>query len=105
MFTKGFQKTATTEGADKPLYKPTKSNRPGKKYMVYVKGENGNPKLVHFGATGYKHNYSEEAKNNFRARHGCENASKDTPKWWACNYLWGKKQPVGTKTNDDVASE
>jgi len=87
---------------DKTLYRPKPSTRPGKKYMVYVKGQSGNPRLIHFGATGYKHNYSEEAKKNFRARHNCEGASKDTPKWWACNYLWGTKQPVGTKTNKSI---
>ncbi len=37
--------------------KPMKSDRPGKKKMV--KGcENGKEKLIHFGATGYGHNYS-----------------------------------------------
>ena len=86
---------------DKPLYKPMHSNKQGKKYMVYVKSDSGGKKLIHFGATGYKHNYSEEAKKNFRARHGCDKSgiSKDTPKWWACEYLWNKKQPIGKKTS------
>ena len=97
----GFEKRAK----DKALYQPKPSNRPGKKYMVYVKGESGNPKLIHFGATGYKHNYSEKAKQNFRSRHNCDSANKDSAKWWACNYLWGKKQPIGTKTNPSVAKK
>ncbi len=33
----------------KPLYKPFVSKNPKKKYSVYVKGNNGNPKLIHFG--------------------------------------------------------
>lgn len=98
-FWSGFEKRAEE---DKTLYRPKPSSRPGKKYMVYVKGDSGNPKLIHFGATGYKHNYSEEAKKNFRARHNCEGADKNTPKWWACNYLWGTNQRVGTKTNKEL---
>jgi hypothetical protein len=96
----GLKKKASE---DKTLYQPKPSTREGKKYQVYVKGESGNPKLIHFGAKGYKHNYSEGAKKNFRARHGCEGASKDTPKWWACNYLWGTDQKVGTSTNTKLA--
>jgi hypothetical protein len=88
---------------DKTLYQPKPSTREGKKYQVYVKGPNGNPRLIHFGATGYKHNYSPEAKKNFRARHNCDSAQKDTAKWWACNYLWNKKQKVGTKTYGKAA--
>ena len=98
VFWGAFEKRSQVLGGVE-LYKPKPSTRPGKKYMVYVKGENGNPKLIHFGATGYQHNYSEEAKKNFRARHNCTNASKDTAKWWACNYLWGEDQKIGTKTN------
>jgi hypothetical protein len=100
-FLQGFEKRAE----DKALYKPKPSTRPGKKYQVYVKGDSGNPKLIHFGATGYKHNYSADAKKNFRARHNCDGADKNTPKWWACNYLWGTNQRVGTKTNRSLTKE
>lgn len=89
---------------EKPLYKPKPSDRAGKKYMVYVKAPGGGKKLIHFGAKGYKHNYSEEAKKNFRARHNCADAQKDTAKWWACNYLWNKKQDIGDKTYEKAAS-
>lgn len=100
----GFEKTAKSSfHTDKPLYKPKPSTRAGKKYMVYVKGPGGNPRLIHFGATGYKHNYSEGAKKNFRARHNCDSAQKDTAKWWACNYLWNKRQEIGSKTYDKAS--
>ena len=52
--------------------KPTKSDRAGKKKMVKACA-NGQEKLIHFGATGYGHNYSAAARKSFRARH------KDTP--------------------------
>lgn len=102
-FVSGFSKKADSFRESKPLYQPRPSSREGKKYMVYVNAPGGGKKLIHFGATGYKHNYSEEAKQNFRARHNCESAQKDSPKWWACNYLWNQKQDIGTKTYDKVA--
>ena len=37
--------------------KPTKSDRAGKKKMVKA-CSGGKEKLIHFGATGYGHNYS-----------------------------------------------
>ena len=40
--------------------KPTKSDRAGKKKMVKACA-NGQEKLIHFGATGYGHNYSAAA--------------------------------------------
>ena len=33
----------------KPLYKPFKSKKAGKKYSVYVKGDNGKVKKINFG--------------------------------------------------------
>lgn len=46
-----------------------KSTRPGKKMMVYVVRGN-KAKLIHFGAVGYKHNYSAAAKKSYLARSG-----------------------------------
>jgi len=75
--------------------KPVKSNRPGKKKMVKA-CEDGKEKLVHFGASGYKHNYSKEAKKSFRARHKCDSAKdKLSARYWACKNLWGKTQKKG----------
>ena len=81
----------------KPLYTPRDSTREGKKKMVYVKSKNGGKRLIHYGATGYQNNYSEKARENFRSRHNCAGASKDTAKWWACNDLWNKKQDIGNQ--------
>lgn len=77
-----------------PCNKPMKSDRPGKKRMVKACA-NGKEKLIHFGATGYKSNYSAAARKNFRARHNCDQATnKLTAKYWACKNLWS---PSSTK--------
>jgi hypothetical protein len=67
---------------------PRPSDRPGKKRMVKA-CDNGKEKLLHFGAKGYKSNYSAEARKNFRSRHSCDTATdKLTPRYWACKNLW-----------------
>jgi hypothetical protein len=73
--------------------KPQKSWRPGKKKVVLA-CEGGKQKLIHYGAVGYKHNYSAGAKKSFRARHRCdvaERSSKLTARYWACKDLWPKR--------------
>jgi len=74
-----------------------KSTRPEKKRMVYVvRGDKA--KLIHFGATGYKHNYSPAAKKNYLSRSaGIRNKAgkltKDdpfSPNYWARRILWPK---------------
>lgn len=76
---------------------PKSSNRDGKKKMVKA-CDNGKEKLIHYGATGYKHNYSKEAKKNFRSRHGCDSAKdKLSARYWACKDLWGKTKKIGEK--------
>jgi hypothetical protein len=76
---------------------PKSSTRPGKKKMVKA-CDDGKEKLIHYGADGYKHNYSKEAKKSFRARHDCDNAKdKLSPRFWACRDLWGKSKKIGTK--------
>jgi hypothetical protein len=68
--------------------RPTKSDRQGKKKMVKACA-NGQEKLIHFGATGYGHNYSAAARKSFKARHKCSTATnKLTPRYWACKNLW-----------------
>ena len=71
--------------------KPIKSNRAGKKKMVLAKkGET--IRLIHFGATGYGHNYSAAARKSFRARHKCDTnpPSKLTARYWSCKK-WGQQ--------------
>jgi hypothetical protein len=73
-----------------PCNRPSKSYKPEKKRMVRACA-NGKEKLIHFGATGYKHNYSPQARANFRARHRCDTAKdKLTARYWACKNLWTK---------------
>jgi hypothetical protein len=69
--------------------KPRKSTKAGKKMMV--KGcVNGKEKLIHFGASGYGHNYSVAARKSFKARHKCDTANdKLTARYWSCKKLWG----------------
>ena len=67
-----------------------KSTRAGKKIMkLYC--ENGKRKLVHAGAEGYGHNYSDAARKSFRARHKCSTAKSGTAKHLACTELWAGK--------------
>jgi hypothetical protein len=57
--------------------------------------EGGSQKIVHYGAVGYRHNYSPGAKRSFRARHKCdvaERGSKLTARYWACKNLWPKNR-------------
>jgi hypothetical protein len=71
-----------------PCNQPMKSNRPEKKRMVKVcDGER--QQIIHYGATGYGHNYSEVARKSFRARHKCDQQTdKFTAAYWACKDLW-----------------
>lgn len=74
--------------ASMPCNQPRPSTRPGKKRMVKA-CENGQEKLVHFGAKGYGNNYSAAARKSFRARHNCDNpGTKLSAKYWACKNLW-----------------
>lgn len=74
-----------------PCNKPRPSTRPGKKRMV--KGcQDGQEKIVHYGADGYGHNYSAKARASFRARHNCDQAKdKLSAQYWACKDLWAGK--------------
>lgn len=68
--------------------KPRKSWRAGKKRVVKACSK-GREKIIHYGATGYRHNYSPKAKRSFRARHRCNSATdKLTARYWACKDLW-----------------
>lgn len=70
---------------------PQKSDMAGKKRMVKA-CENGQEKLIHYGASGYGNNYSDAARKSFKARHKCDTAnSKLTARHWACKDLWGGK--------------
>lgn len=83
----------------KQLYRPFVSSAKNKKYSVYVKGDKGNPKLIHFGDKRYPHfkdklkHYSHldhndpKRRESYLKRHG-KATSKDTAKYWATKTLW-----------------
>lgn len=74
---------------------PIKSNRKDKKMMVLAK-KGAEVKLIHFGQAGYKHNYSEKARENYLKRSagirdGSGKLTKDnilSPNYWARKVLW-----------------
>tara|TARA_R100000951_G_scaffold99715_1_gene90194 strand:+ start:997 stop:1275 length:279 start_codon:yes stop_codon:yes gene_type:complete len=91
--------------ADKPLYKPFKSKKAGKKYSVYVKSKSGakgkdRKRLIHFGAAGMDDWRSGKAtpaqRKSYRARaagikkkDGSQAIKdKNSPAYWSYNYLW-----------------
>ena len=57
---------------EKPLYKPKKSTKAGKKFMVYVKSPSGGKRLIHFGASGMDDwrsgTATKEQRKSYRAR-------------------------------------
>ena len=85
---------------DKPLYKPFKSKKAGKKFSVYVKSPSGGKKLIHFGSAGMDDwrsgKATKEQRKSFRARmKGIKKKDgtfaykdKNSPAYWALNYLW-----------------
>jgi len=84
----------------KPLYKPFKSKKAGKKYSVYVKSKSGGKRLIHFGAAGMDDWRSGKAspaqRKSYRARaagikkkDGSQAIKdKNSPAYWSYNYLW-----------------
>lgn len=74
---------------------PKKSNRPEKKEMVVAK-EGDKVKLIHYGDASMGHNYSDEARKNFKARHAKNIAKgKLSAAYWADKRLWAG--PSGSK--------
>lgn len=70
---------------------PRKSPNPKKKRVVKA-CSGGQEKIIHYGASGYGHNYSAAARKSFRARHKCSSAkNKLTARHWACKDLWAGK--------------
>lgn len=70
-------------------------SHPTKKAIVAVR-INGNVKILRFGAQGYGHNYSPEARRSFKSRHAKNiKKGKSSPAWWADKFLWAG--PGGSK--------
>ena len=77
------------KGLNKPKMTPS---HPTKKAVVAVRGDNGKLKTIRFGAQGMGHNYSKEARSNFKARHGKNIArGKTSAAYWADKVFWAGK--------------
>lgn len=86
--------------AEKPLYKPFKSTKAGKKFSVYVKSASGGKRLIHFGASGMDDwrsgTASKEQRKSYRARAAGQKKKdgsqaikdKNSAAYWSYNYLW-----------------
>jgi len=83
---------------DKPVDKPYKSSKKGKKAMVYVKDGN-NKKLIHFGLSSMsdftKHKDPARRKNYLARSGGIKNKQgqltknlKTSANYWARKVLW-----------------
>lgn len=84
----------------KPLYKPFKSSKAGKKYSVYVKSASGGKKLIHFGQAGapdwrsgtasaeQRKSYLARAKGIRKKDGSLAYKDKNSPNYWAVRYLW-----------------
>jgi hypothetical protein len=91
---------ATWRGREVTLNSPRKIpdvTPAGKKKSVFVKDPgSGKIKVVHFGAEGYGHNYSEAARKSYLARSakirdksgGLTKDDKTSPNYWARRELW-----------------
>jgi hypothetical protein len=77
------------EGYNKPKLTP---EHPSKKAAVLVK-EGDMVKLIRFGAQGYGHNYSEEARKSYLARSKKLKGANDklSANYWARKFLWAGK--------------
>ncbi len=84
---------------DKPLYKPVKSDKAGKKGMVYVKGKGGGKRLIHFGdssMTDKKKGASKAQQKSYLARSaGIRNKEgkltkndKNSANYWSRKINW-----------------
>lgn len=70
---------------DAPRFTP---NHPTKKAIVATRVD-GSIRIIRFGAKGYPHNYSAEARRRFKQRHARNIArGKSSAAWWADKFLW-----------------
>jgi hypothetical protein len=71
--------------------------------MVVAK-EGDQVKLIHYGDATMGHNYSEEARKSFKARHAANiKKGKLSAAWWADQRLWkaggSKKMPPKSQSH------
>ena len=76
------------KGVNKPKMTP---KHPKKKAIVLAQ-EGHKLKLIRFGAKGYGHNYSPEARRSFKARHAANiRRGRMSAAYWADKFLWAGK--------------
>lgn len=84
----------------KPLYKPFKSKKAGKKYSVYVKSKSGGKRLIHFGQAGapdwksgkasaaQRRSYLARAKGIRKKDGSLAWKDKNSANYWSVKFLW-----------------
>ena len=83
----------------KPLYKPVHSSKKGKKGMVYVKGDGGAKRLIHFGdasMTDKNKGASKAQQKSYLARSGgirnkegkLTKDDKNSANYWSRKINW-----------------
>jgi len=76
-------------GLNKPKRTPGHKT---KKAVVAVREDDGDIKIIRFGAQGMGHNYSPEARKSFKARHGKNiKKGKTSAAFWANKVFWSGK--------------
>ncbi len=96
---KNILKRNRLQRTNKPKMTP---NHPKKKAVVLA--EQGHKlKLIRFGAKGYGHNYSPEARKSFKARHAANiRRGRMSAAYWADKFLWAGK---GGKTRQPAKGQ
>mgnify|MGYP003665330095 CR=1 FL=1 len=84
---------------NKPLYKPYKSTKTGKKGMVYTKGDGGSKRLIHFGDANmkdFRQHKDPARRKSYLARSGgirdksgnLTAKNKNSANYWSRRALW-----------------
>ena len=87
--------------SDRPLYRPVKSSRSGKKGMVYVK-RGGKKRLIHFGDAkmkDYTQHRNKKRRSNYLKRSAgirdkqgrLTSRDRNSANYWARRVLWPSK--------------
>ena len=83
------------DGYGKPVLTPNHSTKKG----AVLVNDSGRPRLIRFGAQGYKHNYSAEGRRKFRQRHAKNIAKgRSSAAYWADRVFWAGKGGHTKKT-------
>lgn len=84
---------AEYQGRKVKLNKPFRTPGESKKFAVYVKGDNGNVRIVRFGDPNMEiRRDNPERRKAFNSRHNCDTATdRTTARYWSCKWGWGSK--------------